>query len=432
MIRFLKPEDMGGTFEQVVTKFNQSLDSEIVNNNLSACKMLVKPERIITFRVPWIDDKEEVHVNMGYRVQWNSALGPYKGGLRFHPSVDLDTMKFLAFEQTFKNALTGQSLGGAKGGSDFDPRGKSDKEVMGFCFSFMSELHKYIGRRMDVPAGDIGVGHREIGYLFGAYKKFKGEFTGVFTGKGLEWGGSHMRPEATGYGNVYFAQNMSEAISRNLEGQKCLISGSGNVAFYTAEKLISIGAKPITFSDSNGYIYKDVGFTRDDIEHVYKLKFLDRGRLKELSDLFTYVDSESVWGVKADCAFPSATENELDIDNASKLVSNGVWLVSEGANMPCTPEAINHFIKSGVQYGPGKASNAGGVSVSGFEMAQNSMRIQWSRGEVDAQLKRTMRDIFNNCREASIKYGRAGNYMVGASISGFERVAKAVMNQGII
>jgi len=402
---------------------------------------MVEPERIVMFRVPWVDDKGEVQVNRGYRVQVNSAIGPYKGGFRFHPSVNLSILKFLGFEQVFKNALTTLPMGGAKGGSNFDSKGKSDNEVMRFCHSFMSEIFRHIGSNTDVPAGDIGVGAREIGYLFGMYKKLRNEFTGVLTGKGLEWGGSLIRPEATGYGCVYFASEMLATRNESIEGKVCLVSGSGNVAQYTVEKIIELGGKAVTLSDSSGYIYDEAGISREKLDYVMYLKNVERGRIKEYAEkypesVYTPLDnnleSNPLWNHKADCAFPSATQNEINEKDAQNLVNNGVQLVAEGANMPTTPEGIEIFLDAKLLYGPGKAANAGGVSVSGLEMAQNSARLNWSREEVDKYLHRIMKSIHSTCVAASEEYDLPGNYVAGANIAGFTKVAKAMMAQGIV
>ena len=371
----------------------------------------------------------------------NSALGPYKGGLRFHPSVNLSILKFLAFEQVFKNALTTLSMGGGKGGSDFDPKGKSDNEVMRFCQSFMSELFRHIGPNTDVPAGDIGVGAREIGYLFGMYKKLRNEFTGVLTGKSLGWGGSLIRPEATGYGCVYFASEMLANRQDSLEGKVCLVSGAGNVAQFTAEKLIDLGAKVVTLSDSSGYIYDEEGINREKLAYVKRLKNIKRGRIREYVDKYSetvYTEADSsrdcnlLWEHKADCAFPSATENEINEKDAQNLVNNGVTLVCEGANMPCTPEAIDIFLDNKIHYAPGKAANAGGVAVSGLEMAQNSMRLNWPREEVDSRLKMIMKSIHKTCLDAAADYGEPSNYMAGANIAGFAKVVNAMLDQGLV
>ena len=402
---------------------------------------MIEPERVIMFRVPWRDDNGTMHVNRGFRVQMNSAIGPYKGGLRFHPSVNLGILKFLAFEQVFKNALTTLPMGGGKGGADFDPKGKSDSEVMRFCQAFMSELARHIGPDTDVPAGDIGVGAREIGFLFGMYKKLKNEFTGVMTGKGLTWGGSVIRPEATGYGAVYFAAEMLKTRKEELRGKTCLVSGSGNVAQYTVEKLISLGAKPVTLSDSTGYIYDDEGITREKLAFVMELKNVRRGRIAEYAEKFTRAvytpldgsaDHNPLWDHKAECAFPSATQNEISDRDAANLLRNGVYVVSEGANMPSTIEAINQFLGAGILFGPGKAANAGGVATSGLEMAQNSMRISWTREEVDNRLYNIMKTIHEVCHRTADKYGTPGNYVNGANIAGFLKVANAMMDQGVV
>jgi glutamate dehydrogenase (NADP+) len=393
------------------------------------------------FRVPWADDQGKVQVNRGFRIEMNSALGPYKGGLRFHPSVNLGILKFLAFEQIFKNALTTLPMGGGKGGSDFDPKGKSDNEVMRFCQSFMSELFRHIGPDTDVPAGDIGVGAREIGYLFGMYKKLRNEFTGVLTGKGLNWGGSLIRPEATGYGSVYFAAEMLATRNQTLEGKTCLVSGSGNVAQFTTEKLIELGGKVVTLSDSSGYIYDESGIDSQKLEYIKILKNVRRGRISEYADKYSsaaYTDVEPaldhnpLWNHKADCAFPSATQNEINAKDAQNMINNGVVLVSEGANMPTMPDGIDIFKDHKLLYGPGKAANAGGVSVSGLEMTQNSMRLSWTREEVDNRLKLIMKTIHRTCVEAAEQYGQAGNYEVGANIAGFVKVVDAMLDQGLV
>lgn len=393
------------------------------------------------FRVPWVDDQGEVQINRGFRIQMNSAIGPYKGGLRFHPSVNLGILKFLAFEQVFKNSLTTLPMGGGKGGSDFDPKGKSDGEVMRFCQSFMNELFRHIGANTDVPAGDIGVGGREIGYLFGQYKKLQNEFTGVFTGKGLNWGGSLIRPEATGYGAVYFAQEMLSTRGETLEGKKCLVSGSGNVAQFTVEKVLEMGGKVLTLSDSNGYIYDEEGIDKDKLSFVMNLKNVKRGRIKEYVDRYkkaayyqvdSNLDYNPIWNHKADCAFPSATQNEINGKDATNLLKNGIYVISEGANMPSTPDAIDQFVDAKILYGPGKAANAGGVATSGLEMAQNSMRYSWTREEVDERLRQIMKKIHKKCVAISEKYGTPGNYVNGANIGGFIKVADAMIDQGIV
>ena len=401
---------------------------------------MIEPERVIMFRVPWQDDKGEIRINRGFRINMNSAIGPYKGGLRFHPSVNLGILKFLAFEQVFKNALTTLPLGGGKGGSDFDPKGKSDYEVMRFCQSFMTELFRHIGAYTDVPAGDIGVGGREIGYLFGMYKKLRNEFTGVLTGKRLGWGGSLIRDQATGYGAVYFAAEMLKMRKEGLEGMTCLISGSGNVAQYTAEKLFNMGAKPVTMSDSGGYIYDEAGIDDQKLAFLMDLKNVRRGRISEYADKFKSavytpfdpnLDHNPLWSHKAQCAFPSATQNEINGKDALNMLRNGVYVVSEGANMPTTMEGVNQFLDAGILYGPGKAANAGGVATSGLEMAQNSMRISWTRDEVDGRLQTIMKAIHRACYQTAEKYGTPGNYVNGANIAGFLKVADAMMDQGI-
>lgn len=402
---------------------------------------LVEPERVISFRVPWVDDSGEVQVNRGYRVEFNSAIGPYKGGLRFHPTVDLGVLKFLGFEQVFKNALTGQPIGGGKGGSNFDPKGRSDLEVMRFCQSFMSELFRHIGPDTDVPAGDIGVGGREIGFLFGQYKRLTNTFTGVLTGRAIEWGGSLIRPEATGYGAVYFAAEMESANGASLEGRRCLVSGSGNVAQFAVEKLLDLGAVPTTLSDSGGFIHDPDGIDREKLAFVQDLKNVRRGRIHEYAEkyssaTFTAVDRgldhNPLWSTPSDAAFPCATQNEMNGTDASNLVAGGCRLVSEGANMPVTPEGQNVLQEKGVLYAPGKAANAGGVAVSALEMAQASSRTFWSREEVDRRLHAIMKDIHRNCLEAADAYGRPGNYMDGANIAGFLKVAKAMQDQGVV
>ena len=402
---------------------------------------IIEPERVIMFRVPWMDDQGQVHVNRGFRIEMNSAIGPYKGGLRFHPSVNLSILKFLAFEQVFKNALTTLSMGGGKGGSDFDPKGKSDNEVMRFCQSFMAELFRHIGPDTDVPAGDIGVGAREIGYLFGMYKKLRNEFTGVLTGKSLGWGGSLIRPEATGYGSVYFAAEMLAARNENLEGKICLVSGTGNVAQFTTEKILELGGKVVTLSDSTGYIYDEEGIDAGKLAFVKRLKNIQRGRIKEYTEkyvksVYKEVEPEQeynpLWDHKADCAFPSATENEINPKDALNLLNNGVNLVCEGANMPSTPEAINIFVDKKILYAPGKASNAGGVAVSGLEMAQNSMRLNWPAEEVDRRLKMIMKNIHQTCLDAAADYNEPGNYMAGANIAGFSKVVNDMLDQGLV
>ncbi|RRO16386.1 NADP-specific glutamate dehydrogenase [Flavobacteriaceae bacterium 14752] len=426
-------------FLQAVEEVAETVIPFIENNPKYQNKMLlermVEPERIITFRVTWLDDEGQIQVNRGYRVQFNSAIGPYKGGLRFHPSVNLSILKFLGFEQVFKNSLTTLPLGGGKGGSDFDPKGKSDNEVMRFCQSFMTELAKHIGSDTDVPAGDIGVGAREIGFLFGQYKRLQNEFTGILTGKGLSYGGSLIRPEATGYGNIYFAQNMLKTKNDSLEGKTALISGSGNVAQFAAEKAIEQGVKVFTMSDSGGYIFDEDGIDNEKLEFIKDLKNNKRGRIKEYTDKYKnakFIEGQTPWSEKADLAFPCATQNELNEDDAKTLVKNGVMLVGEGANMPCSAEAIEVFQEAGILFSPGKASNAGGVATSGLEMTQNSMRYGWSSEEVDQKLK----DIMESIHDACVKYGKTsdGNldYVKGANIAGFVKVADAMLAQGAV
>jgi glutamate dehydrogenase (NADP+) len=402
---------------------------------------IIEPERVIMFRVPWVDDSGEIQVNRGYRIEMNSAIGPYKGGLRFHPSVYLGLLKFLAFEQVFKNALTTLPMGGGKGGSNFDPHGKSDGEVMRFCQSFMTELQRHIGQHTDVPAGDIGVGGREIGFLFGQYKRIRNEFTGVLTGKGMGWGGSLIRPEATGYGAVYFAHEMLSTRDDSLEGKVCLVSGSGNVAQYTVEKLLDMGAKSVTLSDSGGFVHDPDGIDYEKLHWVMDLKNVRRGRIREYVEKFPGAefheadrtnDHNELWSIPADCAFPSATENEISAKDAVTMLNGGVHVVSEGANMPTVPEGVERFLEAGILYGPGKAANAGGVAVSGLEMSQDSLRVTWPREEVDARLKDIMKAIHKQCRETAEDYGTPGNYVNGANIAGFVKVADAMLDQGLV
>lgn len=432
-------------FHQAVEEVVESLDAVMERHpEYRAAKVLeriIEPERVIMFRVPWVDDEGEVQVNRGFRIEMNSAIGPYKGGLRFHPSVNLGILKFLAFEQVFKNSLTTLPMGGGKGGSDFDPKGKSDVEVMRFTQSFMSELFRHIGPNTDVPAGDIGVGGREIGFMFGQYKKLKNEFSGILTGKGLNWGGSLIRPEATGYGTVYFAAEMLATRNDTLEGKVCLVSGSGNVAQYTIEKILELGGKVLTVSDSSGYIYDEEGIDTEKLAFVMELKNIKRGRIKEYADkyanaVFTPIDATAdhnpIWNHKADCAFPSATQNEINGKDAQNLLNNGVYVVGEGANMPTVIEGVNLFVDSKILYGPGKAANAGGVAVSGLEMAQNSMRYSWTREEVDTRLKMIMKDIHTTCVTTADKYGAQGNYVLGANIGGFVKVADSMLDQGVV
>ena len=426
-------------FHQAVREVVESVAPYILQNphliDQKIMERIVEPERVIMFRVPWMDDKGEIHVNRGFRVQMNSAIGPYKGGVRFHSSVNLSIMKFLAYEQTFKNSLTTLPMGGAKGGSDFSPRGKSDAEVMRFCQSFMNELYRHIGPDTDVPAGDIGVGGREVGFMYGQYKKLKNEWTGTYTGKGQGWGGSLLRPEATGYGACYFAQDMLATRGKSFKGQTVVISGSGNVAQYAAEKAMRLGAKVVTFSDSNGYIYDPEGMTEEKIAYVKNLKNVIRGRIKEYVKQYPnakYFENERPWGVKCDIAMPCATQNEIELKDAEKLVANGCYCVTEGANMPTTPDAIALFQKNKMLYSPGKASNAGGVATSGLEMSQNSMRLKWTAEEVDEKLHRIMSDIHAAC----VKYGTEEdgyiNYVKGANIAGFIKVANAMCDQGLV
>ncbi|MBN2417266.1 NADP-specific glutamate dehydrogenase [bacterium] len=434
-------------FHQAVEEVVESLEPVIEKHpefrKMKIVERIIEPERVIMFRVPWMDDKGEVHVNRGFRIEMNSAIGPYKGGLRFHPSVNLGILKFLAFEQVFKNSLTTLPMGGGKGGSDFDPKGKSDNEVMRFCQSFMTELYRHIGQFTDVPAGDIGVGGREIGFLFGQYKKITNEFVGVLTGKGATWGGSLIRPEATGYGAVYFAAEMLSTRNESLEGKTCLVSGSGNVAQYTVEKINQLGGKVVTLSDSSGSIYDEKGIDADKLAFIMDLKNVRRGRIKEYADKYgcEYIpvgknaDFNPLWNHKADCAFPSATQNEINLKDARNLTKNGVYVVSEGANMPTVPEGVTHFIKEKILYGPGKAANAGGVAVSGLEMSQNSLRLSWTREEVDQRLQGIMKAIHKQCTDASAAYDHEKgyvNYVNGANIAGFIKVAKSMMDMGIV
>jgi glutamate dehydrogenase (NADP+) len=427
--------------QEVVESLEPVLERRPEYRSARILERMVEPERVLMFRVPWQDDQGRVHVNRGFRIEMNSAIGPYKGGLRFHPSVNLGILKFLAFEQVLKNSLTTLPMGGGKGGSDFDPKGKSDNEVMRFCQSFMTELARHIGPDTDVPAGDIGVGGREIGFLFGQYKRLRNEFSGVLTGKGLNWGGSLIRPEATGYGAVYFAQEMLSTRNQTLEGKTCLVSGSGNVAQYTVEKLLQLGAKPVTLSDSDGYIYDEAGITPDKLRFVMDLKNVRRGRIRDYADkykgaVYTPVDgrrdTHPLWTHKADCAFPSATQNEIGSGDAANLLRNGVYCVSEGANMPTVLDGVRQFLDAKILYAPGKASNAGGVATSGLEMSQNSMRLSWTREEVDDRLHKIMKAIHRSCRETADAFGTPGNYVNGANIAGFLKVADAMMDQGLV
>ena len=430
-------------FHQAVEEVLDSLAPVIEDNPdyMDVVMGMVEPERVMQFRVPWYDDDGKLHVNRGFRVQFNSAIGPYKGGLRFHPSVNLSILKFLAFEQVFKNSLTGLPMGGGKGGSDFDPKGKSDSEVRRFCQSFMAELWRHIGADLDVPAGDIGVGGREIGYLFGMYRKLANEFTGVLTGKGISYGGSLIRPEATGYGLVYFAREMLSAKGKSFDGATVAISGSGNVAQFACEKVLDLGGKPVTMSDSGGYIHDPTGIDRDKLSWIMDLKNKSRGRIKEYAERFDgveYTESEpepnlnKLWGTKVDVALPCATQNEINGDEAKMLVDGGAIAVAEGANMPCTPEAVEVFLKNGILFAPGKASNAGGVATSGLEMSQNSLRMSWSREEVDQKLEGIMVNIHKNAFDTAERYGMPGNYVAGANIAGFLKVAEATTAQGIL
>ena len=420
-------EEVLSTLEPVIKEHPEYREARILER-------IIEPERVIMFRVPWMNDKGDYQINRGFRIEMNSAIGPYKGGLRFHSSVNLGILKFLAFEQVFKNSLTTLPMGGGKGGSDFDPKGKSDGEVMRFCQSFMNELFRHIGPATDVPAGDIGVGGREIGFLFGQYKRLCNEFTGVLTGKGLKWGGSLIRPEATGYGAVYFAEEMLKTRGDTLEGKVCAVSGSGNVAQYTVEKLLELGAKPVTLSDSNGTIYDKNGITAEKLAWVMELKNVKRGRIRDYAEMFgaVYEEGRRPWHVACQCAFPSATQNEITGADAAALLKNGCFVVSEGANMPSTPEAVDAFLSAHILYGPGKAANAGGVSTSGLEMTQNAMRMSWTREEVDSRLNRIMKDIHRACAETAIEYGVPGHYVLGANIAGFTKVADAMLEQGLV
>ena len=426
-------------FLQAVEEVAETVIPYIVKNEIYYGKnillRMVEPERLISFRVCWVDDKGEIQVNRGYRIQMNSAIGPYKGGLRFHPSVNASILKFLAFEQVFKNSLTTLPMGGGKGGSDFDPKGKSDNEIMRFCHAFMSELFRHIGPNTDIPAGDIGVGSREIGFLFGKYKKLRNEFTGVLTGKGMSWGGSLIRPEATGYGTVYFAKKMLETRNQNFEGKEVVVSGSGNVAQYAAEKVIQLGGKVLTLSDSDGYIYDSEGIDKEKLAFIMQLKNVKRGRIKEYLDEYPnaeYHHGKTPWGVKCDIALPSATQNELNENDAKTLLKNGCICVSEGANMPSTKEAIEAFHKAKILFAPGKASNAGGVATSGLEMTQNSLRYKWTREEVDKKLQDIMADIHESCVEYGTDEDGYVDYVRGANIAGFVKVADAMLAQGIV
>jgi len=427
--------------EEVAESLAVVLDQHPQYRKAKILERIIEPERQLMFRVPWVDDQGEVQINRGFRIEMNSSIGPYKGGLRFHPSVNIGILKFLAFEQVFKNALTTLPMGGGKGGSDFDPKGKSDGEVMRFCQSFMTELQRHIGQFTDVPAGDIGVGGREIGFLFGQYKRIRNEFVGVLTGKGLNWGGSLIRPEATGYGTVYFAAEMLATRGETLEGKTCIVSGSGNVAQYATEKTLDLGGKVITLSDSGGYVYDPDGIDREKLAFVMDLKNVRRGRISEYVEKYpgaTYtaldpsLDHNPIWTHEAECAFPSATQNEINVKDAANLLEKGVYVVSEGANMPSTPDAVNLFVDKKILYGPGKAANAGGVSVSGLEMSQNSLRMSWSREEVDGHLARIMKSIHTSCVEAANSVGTPGNYVNGANVAGFLKVADAMLDHGVV
>ena len=432
--RFPNEPEYHQAVEEVLTTIEEEYNKHPEFDRYNLIERLCIPDRIFSFRVTWVDDKGQVQTNTGYRIQHNNAIGPYKGGIRFHSSVNQSILKFLAFEQTFKNSLTTLPMGGGKGGADFSPRGKSDMEVMRFCQAFVTELWRHIGPETDVPAGDIGVGGREVGYMFGMYKKLAREHTGTFTGKGLEFGGSLIRPEATGYGNVYFLLEMLKTRNIDIKDKVVAISGSGNVAQYTAEKLISLGAKVITMSDSNGYIYDPDGIDAEKLAYIFELKNVQRGRIREYAEKYgcKYVEGARPWNEKCDIAMPSATQNEIDGDDARALLKNGCFAVSEGANMPSTPEAIAEFLNAKILYAPGKAANAGGVSVSGLEMTQNSIKLGWSKDEVDEKLKNIMKDIHNQC----IRYGKQEdgyvNYVKGANVAGFMKVAKAMMAQGIL
>jgi glutamate dehydrogenase (NADP+) len=439
VIELVKKRDPGQPeFHQAVTEVLESLEPALDRNpkyeQNKILERFVEPERQLMFRVPWLDDKGQIQVNRGFRVQFSSVIGPYKGGLRLHPSVNLGILKFLGFEQVLKNSLTTLPMGGAKGGSDFDPKGKSDNEVMRFCQSFMTELFRHIGDNTDVPAGDIGTGGREIGFMFGQYKRLRNEFVGVLTGKALNWGGSLIRPEATGYGCVYFAEEMLKTRNENFKGKICAVSGSGNVAQYTIEKLVQLGAIPVTLSDSDGFIHDPKGISPEKLAFVLELKNVRRGRVSEYAKKFgcEYVAGKRPWGVKCDAAFPSATQNEISGDDAATLLKNGCKVISEGANMPSTPEAIEQFLKAKVLYGPGKAANAGGVATSGLEMSQNSARLSWTSAEVDARLKGIMQSIHAAAYKTAKDFGQPTNYVLGANIAGFVKVADSMLDQGVV
>ncbi len=438
-MNYVKSKDPGQPeFHQAVEEVVETLADYLLANprylHARILERMVEPERIIQFRVPWTDDRGNIHINRGYRIEMNSAIGPYKGGLRFHPTVNQGILKFLAFEQVLKNSLTSLPMGGGKGGSDFDPKNKSDNEVMRFCQSFMSELSRHIGQYTDVPAGDIGVGGREIGFLFGQYKRLRNEFTGVLTGKGIEWGGSLIRPEATGYGTVYFAKEMLKTRGDSFKDKVVLISGSGNVAQYATEKVIELGGKVVTLSDSGGTIYDPAGIDSEKLAFIMELKNVHRGRIKEYADKYgvQYLEKQRPWGIKCDIALPCATENEIDGEAAKGLTENGCFVVTEGANMPSNNEAVHHFLNSKILYGPGKAANAGGVAVSGLEMTQNSMRLAWSREEVDAKLHSIMINIHKMCVEFGADSEGYTNYVKGANIGGFVKVANSMMAQGLV
>jgi glutamate dehydrogenase (NADP+) len=439
VIELVKARDPGQPeFHQAVIEVLESLEPALARypkyEQNKILERIVEPERQLMFRVPWVDDKGQIQVNRGFRIEFSSALGPYKGGLRFHPSVNISILKFLGFEQIFKNSLTTLPMGGGKGGADFDPKGKSDNEVMRFCQSFMTELARHIGENTDVPAGDIGVGGREIGYMFGQYKRLRNEFVGVLTGKGLSWGGSLIRPEATGYGAVYFAEEMLKTRNETFKGKICTVSGSGNVAQYTVEKLTQLGAVAVTLSDSDGFIHDPKGISPEKLAFVMELKNVRRGRISEYAKKFgcEYVAGKRPWVTKCDCAFPSATQNEIDGNDATTLLKNGCKLVAEGANMPSTPEAIDQYLKAKIMYGPGKAANAGGVATSGLEMSQNSQRLMWTREEVDARLKGIMQAIHAAAFSTAKDFGEPTNYVMGANIAGFMKVADSMIDMGVV
>jgi glutamate dehydrogenase (NADP+) len=439
VIEIVRAKNAGESeFQQAVQEVLETIDPVVERHpeyrTAKILERLTEPERVITFRILWSDDQGEVHINRGFRVQFNSAIGPYKGGLRFHPSVNLSILKFLGFEQIFKNSLTSLPMGGGKGGSDFDPKGKSDGEVMRFCQSFMTELYRHIGADIDVPAGDIGVGGREIGFLFGQYKRLTREFSGVLTGKGINWGGSLIRPEATGYGVVYFAQEMLKARGSSLEGKTCIVSGFGNVAWGVVSKINQLGGKVITISGPDGFVYDKSGVSGERLDFMLEMRASARDCVKDYADKFKveFHAGKRPWGIQADAAFPCATQNELNADDARTMIANGISCITEGANMPCTYEAIKVFIEARVMFAPGKASNAGGVATSGLEMSQNSMRMRWSRDEVDERLYEIMHNIHQTCLETAKRYGAPGNYVVGANIGGFLNVANAMMDQGFV